>query len=142
MTFKPLLLIPSLGMVLLLSACAGPMPQQDPSEAWISLKEEGNSDLMAERVDGKNVNDGRYFEVTPGAHRLDVTLFDGATGDENQVDCQGKVNYTGFRAGEHYELIESSLGPEVSARLVDGHGKEVAHTDDFTCMRGEVRRAW
>ena len=38
MTFKPLLLIPSLGMVLLLSACAGPMPQQDPSEAWISLK--------------------------------------------------------------------------------------------------------
>ena len=91
---------------------------------------------MAERVDGKNINDGRYFEVTPGAHRLDVTLFEGATGDENQVDCQGKVNYTGFKAGERYQLIESSLGPEISARLVDGHGKEVAHTADFTCMPG------
>ena len=53
MNLKPLLLIPSLSLVLLLSACAGPMPKQDPGEAWIGLKEEGNSDLMAERVDGK-----------------------------------------------------------------------------------------
>ena len=136
MNLKPRLLITSQSQVLLLSACAGPMPKQDPGEAWIGLKEEGNSDLMAERVDGKSINDGRYFEVTPGAHRLDVTLYEGATGDENQVDCQGKVNYSGFKAGEHYELIESSLGPEVSARLVDGHGKEVAHTADFTCMPG------
>ena len=136
MNLKPLLLIPSLSLVLLLSACAGPMPKQDPGEAWIGLKEECNSDLMAERVDGKSINDGRYFEVTPGAHRLDVTLYEGATGDENQVECQGKVNYSGVKAGEHYELIESSLGPEISARLVDGHGKEVAHTADFTCMPG------
>ena len=136
MTVKPLLLIPALGLVLLLSACAGPMPKQDPSEAWIGFKEEGNSDLMAERVDGKNTQDGRFFEVMPGAHLLDVTLYEGATGDENEVDCQGKLNYTGFKAGEHYELIESSLGPEVSARLVDSHGKEVAHTADFNCMPG------
>ena len=39
-TFKPLLLIPALGLVLLLSACAGPMPKADPSEAWIGLQEE------------------------------------------------------------------------------------------------------
>ena len=136
MNLKPLLVIPSLSLVLLLSACAGPIPKQDPSEAWIGLKEEGNSDLMAERVDGKSINDGRYFEVTPGAHHLDVTLFEGATGDENEVNCQGKVNYQQFKAGERYELIESSLGPEVSATLVDSHGKEVAHTADFNCMPG------
>ena len=65
-----------------------------------------------------------------------MTLFEGATGDENEVDCQGKVNYSGFKAGERYELIESSLGPEISATLVDGHGKEVARTADFTCMPG------
>lgn len=99
MTVKPLLLIPSLSLVLLLSACAGPMPKQDPAQAWIDLKEEGTSDLMAERVDGKNTRDGRYFEVTPGAHRLDVTLYEGATGDQNQVDCQGDVKYPAFKAG-------------------------------------------
>ena len=136
MTVKPLLLIPSLSLVLLLSACAGPMPKQDPAQAWIGLKEEGTSDLMAERVDGKNTRDGRYFEVTPGAHRLDVTLYEGATGDQNQVDCQGDVQYKAFKAGEHYQLIESSLGPEISTALVDSSGKEVAHTADFTCMPG------
>ena len=55
MTFKalkPLLLIPALGAVLLLSACAGPLPKADPSEAWIGLTEEAPNDLMAERVDG------------------------------------------------------------------------------------------
>ena len=97
MNLKPLLLIPTLSLALLLTACAGPMPKQDPGEAWIGLQEEGNSDLMAERVDGKNINDGRYFEVTPGAHKLDVTLYEGATGDENEVDCQGDVNYQNLR---------------------------------------------
>jgi len=136
MIVKPLLLIPGLSLALLLSACAGPMPAQDPSEAWIGLKEEGTGDLMAERVDGKNTRDGRFFEVTPGAHRLDVTLFEGASGDQNQVDCQGNVSYQGFKPGGHYQLIESSLGAQISARLVDGQGKEVAHTADFNCLPG------
>ena len=136
MNLKPLLLIPTLSLALLLTACAGPMPKQDPGEAWIGLQEEGNSDLMAERVDGKNINDGRYFEVTPGAHKLDVTLYEGATGDENEVDCQGNVNYQNFKAGERYKLVESSLGTHVSATLVDASGNEVAHTADFNCMPG------
>ena len=76
MSLKPLLLVPVLGFVCLLSACAGPIPKADPSQAWIGLQEEAPNDLMAERVDGKRVDDGRYFEVTPGDHRLDVTLFE------------------------------------------------------------------
>ncbi|AZD07893.1 lipoprotein, putative [Pseudomonas chlororaphis] len=136
MNAKPLLLIPALSLVLLLSACAGPMPQPDPSQAWISLEEEGPSDLMAERVDGKNVDDGRYFEVQPGAHRLDVTLFEEVGGDSNQVDCRGQVSYPSFKAGEHYKLVESTLGTEVRARLYDGEGKQVASVRDFECMPG------
>jgi len=136
MNAKPLLLIPTLSLVLLLSACAGPMPQPDPRQAWISLEEEGPSDLMAERVDGKNVDDGRYFEVQPGAHRLDVTLFEEVGGDSNQVDCRGQVSYPNFKAGEHYKLVESTLGTEVRARLYDGEGKQVARVRDFECMPG------
>ncbi|AZD29126.1 PA0061/PA0062 family lipoprotein [Pseudomonas chlororaphis] len=136
MNAKPLLLIPALSLVLLLSACAGPMPQPDPREAWISLEEEGPSDLLAERVDGKNVDDGRYFEVQPGAHRLDVTLFEEVGGDSNQVDCRGHVSYPSFKAGEHYKLVESTLGTEVRARLYDGKGKQVASAHGFECMPG------
>ncbi|MCO7614028.1 hypothetical protein NJH83_27700 [Pseudomonas chlororaphis] len=136
MTLKPLLLIPALGLACLLSACAGPMPQPDPSEAWIGLQEEAPNDLMAERVDGKRVDDGRYFEVKPGAHRLDVTLFEESVGDSNQQDCNGHLSYSGFKAGEHYKLVESSLGSEVSARLYDAQGKQVASTQDFNCMPG------
>jgi len=40
MSLKPLLLVPVLGFVCLLSACAGPIPKADPSEAWIGLQEE------------------------------------------------------------------------------------------------------
>jgi hypothetical protein len=98
MSLKPLLLIPALSAVLLLSACAGPIPKADPSEAWIGLKEDAPNDLMAERVDGKRVDDGRFFEVTPGDHRLDVTLFEEEPGDDNQQDCQGRVEYKDFKA--------------------------------------------
>lgn len=56
-----LLLMPALCAVLLLSACAAPIPKADPSEAWIGLKEEAPNDLMAERVDGKRVDDGRFL---------------------------------------------------------------------------------
>ena len=136
MTLKPLLLIPALGLACLLSACAGPMPQPDPSEAWIGLQEEAPNDLMAERVDGHKVDDGRYFQVKPGAHRLDVTLFEESVGDSNQQDCNGHLSYSGFKAGEHYKLVESSLGSEVSARLYDAQGKQLASTQDFNCMPG------
>ncbi|KAF1031499.1 MAG: hypothetical protein GAK37_00809 [Pseudomonas sp.] len=136
MSLKPLLLIPALGAVLLLSACAGPLPKADPSQAWIGLQEEAPNDLMAERVDGKRIDDGRYFEVQPGAHRLDVTLFEEEAGDENQQDCQGHVEYKNFKAGEHYTLVESSLGTAIRAELKDSHGKSLAQTDDFSCMPG------
>ncbi|MDP9512088.1 hypothetical protein Q7O56_23935 [Pseudomonas protegens] len=136
MTLKPLLLIPVLGLACLLSACAGQMPQPDPSQAWIGLQEEAPNDLMAERVDGKKVDDGRYFEVKPGAHRLDVTLFEESVGDSNQQDCNGHISYSGFKAGEHYKLVESSLGTEVSVRLYDAKGKQVASTHGFACMPG------
>lgn len=136
MSRRPLLLIPMLSLVALLSACAGPMPQPDPSEAWIGLQEEAPNDLLAERVDGQKIDDGRYFQVKPGAHRLDVTLFEESIGDANQQDCDGHISYSAFKAGEHYTLVESSLGSEVSARLYDAKGKQVASTHDFACMPG------
>jgi hypothetical protein len=133
MTFKPLLLIPSLSLVCLLSACAGPMPKADPSEAFIGLEQPGSDDLLAQRVDGRNVNDGRYFEVKPGAHRLDMTLISGADGNSADLNCMGRLDYSGFKAGEHYQIDASSEGLKAGVSLVDSHGNQVAQSNSFKC---------
>ena len=42
--------------------------------------------LMADRLDGRPVNDGRYFQISPGAHELQVRLqFDVPSGGQAQV---------------------------------------------------------
>ncbi|POA31339.1 MULTISPECIES: hypothetical protein [Pseudomonas] len=134
MTFKPLLLIPGLGLACLLSACAGPVPKSDPSDAWIALQQPSSSSLLADRVDGRRVDDGRYFEVKPGAHRLQMTLLTGADGNSVEPTCMGHLQYSGFQAGEHYQINTSSEGQSASARLVDSHGKQVAQSDRFKCL--------
>ncbi len=136
MTLKPLMLLPTLGLAFLLSACAGPMPKADPSEAWIGLQDEAPNDLLAEKVDGQKIDDGRFFEVSPGSHTLDVMLVKIPLGDGNQQDCSGEVSYNQFKAGEHYELVESSLGRQINARLMDSHGQQVAQAGKFQCMPG------
>jgi hypothetical protein len=136
MNAKSLLLLPLLGVVAVLSACAGPMPKADPSEAWIGLQEEPSGVLMAEDLDGKRLNDGRYFDVKPGAHTLDVNLIVEGSGDDGQVDCQAAIRFNQFKAGEQYKLVESSLGEEYRVKLEDSHGHQLGHSKDFTCVPG------
>ncbi|MEO6677837.1 MAG: hypothetical protein ABIO21_10710 [Pseudomonas sp.] len=133
MTFKPLLMLPGLGLVCLLSACAGPEPKADPSEAWIGLQQSGNTNVLAEKLDGQRVDDGRYFEVRPGVHRLEVTLIRGTDGNSAEPICSGRLDYSHFQAGERYQMNTSSEGLSASASLVDSHGKQVAQSDSFQC---------
>ena len=64
MSLKTLCLMPVVAV--LLSACAGPLPKADPGDAWIGLKEENPNDLMAERVDGKRVDDILRYAIAIG----------------------------------------------------------------------------
>lgn len=136
MKAKSLLRVPMFSLVVLLSACAGPMPKADPSEAWISLQEQPADVLMAEDLDGKRLNDGRFFEVKPGAHTLDVNLIVERSGDNGEMNCETGIQYGQFQAGEHYKLVESSLGEEYRVKLEDAKGRSLEHSVDFTCMPG------
>lgn len=136
MNAKSLLLVPLLGLVAVLSACAGPMPKADPSEAWIGLQEEPSGVLMAEDLDGKRLNDGRYFDAKPGAHTLDVELIVAGNGDDGQMNCGAGIRFHQFKAGEHYKLVESSLGEEYRVKLEDSSGHQIGQSKDFTCMPG------
>lgn len=56
---------------LLLSACTTtPVPSADPQQAWVDFitPTPGAKLVMAQRLDGKNLDDGRYFQMPPGAH--------------------------------------------------------------------------
>lgn len=57
-------------------ACASPLPPVDPKQAWVDLYTmTPGRVIMADRLDGKRLDDGRYFQVTPGKHEL-VVRFD------------------------------------------------------------------
>lgn len=54
-----------------LGACASPLPPVDNKQAWVDLYTiTPGKVVMAERLDGKRLTDGRFFQVTPGAHEL------------------------------------------------------------------------
>lgn len=134
MTLKPLLLIPSLGLVCLLSACAGPIPKSDSSEARIDLQQQSNINLLADRIDGQRVNDGRYFEVAPGAHQLQMTLIHGTDGVSEPI-CMGHLDYGNFQAGERYTMSVSSEGQTAMVSLLDSQGKQVGQSARIRCVK-------
>ncbi len=137
MNAKTLMLVPMLGLVGLLSACAGPMPQPNPNDAWVGLKEETQNSMLAEQLDGKNLKDGRYFQVKPGEHKLEVLLYEESTAQQDDQTCRATIDYAAFKQGKHYTLVESSLGDtNLRADLKNDQGKTVASTDNFDCMSG------
>lgn len=64
---------------------------------------------MADRLDGKRLEDGRFFQVTPGKHelvvRFDYEIYSGGVMSQ-PVDrtCYLTVRYDDFKAGERYRL--------------------------------------
>ncbi|MDG9852336.1 DUF2057 domain-containing protein [Pseudomonas nitroreducens] len=121
----------------LLAGCASPLPAHDPQLAWIDLYTAAGRTLMAERLDGKSVNDGRYYQVTPGRHELLVRFqYEipsgggmGAMSDPSELTCRVKVTYDDFAAGQRYRL---ELRPQLRsalALLTDASGQLVAKTD-------------
>src|SRR5690606_15362150 len=68
---RTLLLLLVVGLV---AGWQTPLPPVDPHMAWVdfSTPSPGGKLLMAERLDNQRLNDGRFFQVTPGSHELRV----------------------------------------------------------------------
>lgn len=137
MNMKTLFLVPMLGAFGLLSACAGHLPKPDPSDAWVGLREETQNSMLAEKLDGVELKDGRYFQVKPGGHKLELLLYKEGVTEQDERICRAAVEYAGFKAGKHYTLVESSLGDlHLRADLKDDQGKTIATTSHFNCITG------
>jgi len=130
-----------LGAVLVLAACASPVPPPDPNQAWVELRSNAGTLLMADRLDGQRLNDGRYFQVPVGAHELQARLqFEVNSGggqdgisEPRQVTCDIRVRYTDFAAGQRYRLEARPLQMKAQAWLYDEQRNVLARGQVLRC---------
>lgn len=135
----------SLLMMLALTAlagCAGPLPTVDPQQAWVEMRTLTGKLVMADKLDGQTTYDGRYFQMPPGSHTLQVR-YDyevryggfGAMGNEyTELTCFVELKYDNFTAGQRYMIEVRSLTNDVSAELLDAQRKVLAEENSVTCI--------
>ncbi|KAB0495492.1 hypothetical protein [Pseudomonas moorei] len=132
------------GGLLMLAGCAGfGIPRQDPTQAWIDLEsQQEDTALQALAVDKQAANDKRYFEVQPGSHELKVRYqFPvqpsniGPNAETLWRDCQIKVKFNDFSAGERYQLQAGNIGFRPWVRLYDQQRKVIGKGIPAGCQR-------
>ncbi|NWA83149.1 hypothetical protein [Pseudomonas sp. D2002] len=130
---------------LFLSACAStPIPPVDPHQAWVDFitPTPGAKLVMAQRLDGKNLNDGRFFQVPPGSHELMVRFdFEVNTGagfggldQTHDRTCFMTLQYDNFQAGQHYVLEGRSLAFTPNIRLYNSARQLLAQERSVNCI--------
>lgn len=123
---------------------ATPLPSVDPNMAWVDFATPtpGGKVLMAEKLDGQRLRDGRFFQVSPGSHELEVR-FDfevlgggglGLMSEPQERLCYLTVRYDHFEAGQRYRLEARNLAFTPSARLYDAKREIVAEDRQARCM--------
>lgn len=127
--------------VMLLSACASPLPAPDPSQAWVELHSHAGTLLMADRLDGQRLRDGRYFQVPAGAHELQARFqfevnsgggLDGVS-EPRQVTCELRVRHDSFVAGQRYRLEARPMQMKAQAWLYDAQRNVLARAKVMRC---------
>jgi hypothetical protein len=125
--------------LLMLSACASPLPPHDPGMAWVDLYTTASDLLMAEELDGKRLNDGRYFQITPGAHeliarfRFEVQGGGSLMAEPIQRTCEIRVRYDDFAAGQRYRIEARTLAMSAQAWLYDEQRNVLARAKVLRC---------
>ena len=130
-----------LACCLLLGACAGPLPERDSQQAWVEIYTEPGNVLLAERRDRLPVNDGRYYQLTPGAHSLQLRLqFDlpggsglNQSGGGSQRTCLFGLDYAKFQAGQSYRIAGGQRGYRGWVRLYDSQHQVLARGREVHC---------
>ncbi|MCY1533957.1 hypothetical protein D9M68_693110 [compost metagenome] len=125
--------------VLALGGCAW-LPAHDPSQAWIDLYSREPSELLAAKVDGKPLDDPRFFQVSPGAHELQAHLHFsvdasniGANSQPLPRDCQVLLKYADFSAGQRYRLEAGNIGFRAWSKLYDAQNRLLARGREGRC---------
>ncbi len=128
--------ISSAVLLIACSACAAPLPEHDPSLAWIDVQAQAGHQLSAQRLDDDKVNDARYFQVEPGGHQLQLRLtYDrgGSHTGDSQRRCLVDIAYSEFAAGQRYSIRALAKGWTVRAWLYSSDGQRVIESKPVRC---------
>lgn len=127
-------------LALSLSGCSL-LPRHDPNQAWIDLDAGHDNSLKAVQVDEKNWQDTRYFQVTPGSHELTVRFqFPvqpsniGPVAEPLWRDCEMRLQFADFDAGQRYRLQAGSAGFSPWAKLYDEQQRVVGQGQSKGCQ--------
>lgn len=126
----------------MLAGCAGPLPAVDPQQAWVDMHTFTGKLVMADKLDGKRTEDGRYFQVTPGKHELQVRYdYEYAAGGlglsmdmYNEITCYVTVEYDKFEAGRRYRLEVRDIANSIDAQLKDEQRTVLAEESNVMCL--------
>ncbi|MFL9813781.1 hypothetical protein D7241_11040 [Stutzerimonas sp. VN223-3] len=123
-----------------LSGCAGPLPAPDPNMAWVDLTAQPSDIFMSDRLDDKRTPDGRYFQVSPGAHELEARYeFEissggfGIFGETQYLRCTMVIRYDDFQPGRRYLFQARSLGFTPQGWLRDEQHNVLARAEAEHC---------
>jgi hypothetical protein len=129
-----------LPLLLGLYGCAGPLPAHDPQMAWVDLRGQTSDIFMSDRLDGKRTADGRFFQVSPGAHELEARYdfeISGGGGfgldDRQYLRCTLVLRYAHFQAGQRYLFQARSLGFTPQGWLRDENNQVLARAEATHC---------
>ncbi|MCY1269557.1 hypothetical protein D9M68_245940 [compost metagenome] len=130
--------LPLIGL-LALGGCSL-LPRHDPSQAWIDLHTNPDSELRAAEVDDRPLDDHRYFQIEPGSHELLARLqfavegHDvGPTSAALPRNCQLRLKYGDFAAGQRYKLVAGNIGFRPWAKLYDAQNQVLATGREGRC---------
>ncbi|HSC85435.1 MAG TPA: hypothetical protein VLC30_17620 [Pseudomonas sp.] len=127
----------------LFAGCSLLPPHHDPSQAWVELHSAEHEQLQAVQVDTKDLEDDRYFQVSPGQHQLQVRyqfqVEPGNIGPQSPAlprTCLLTLDFADFAAGQRYRLQAGSHGFRPWAQLYDAQGQRLVRAREGRC--GEV----
>lgn len=123
-----------------LGGCTLLGPSHDPSQAWIDLYSDRGETVEAVGVDERSLDDDDYFQVSPGAHALQMRVrFEVAPGNVGIGDeplprtCLMTLDYADFAAGKRYRVRTGSRGFRPWAQLYGADGERLARAREGRC---------
>jgi len=100
------------------------------------MQAEAEGNIRAETLDGKPIQNGESFLVSPGKHTLGLQAFLDDSVDVDDETCQTTMLYSKFKPNEHYVIRETNTELNTHVQLTDSTGKVLLAADLKKCHFG------
>lgn len=107
--------------VVLLSACTSTLPAPTDSKSVVLFSSDSTNTLVASKLNGERVENGRYFSVLPGHNRLEVLVV-GESGKNYTFNRFVLIDYDTFSKASTYEISLTDRGLTKALQLIDENG--------------------